>query len=367
MKRSLLLGIPAATLLAGHITAQPALEHLGDLDMAAAAAFITSIAYVNGSAYLVSVDNRRVIKIADVLTKAPVTSLLFQTDQAEGGPLEWIPGSGLLTVDVLAGAAPSGADLVLATGDGYGNNGRIVLIDGDEGTLFAVANSNIGGTGRRYGGAAFWGDASILAIPGNGADFLQLTADYVDIQSDDPGRAFVGSAFIGDNPGAPPDSASRKTVVDPAGVAYTSWNNAFIATPVVIGVARLEADFGSPIDEAEATRTPEWFSIQPVEGASSVQGIGLMEYEGTTWVILCNHADGDLIFIDTADADNNFTVSGDDLDGLDNPADIAVAGLNGNQYLLVAQYEYGDRVSIFGVDGAQLLPETRASGWELYR
>jgi hypothetical protein len=161
--------------------------------------------------------------------------------------------------------------------------------------------------------------------------------------------------------GGPAPVNSRDVAVDQVtGIAYISYNNGTTA-----GIHRI-IDGGTAFDIAGNTNEPAWYSTTMTLAGGTLQGIGLGTIGGTQYAFLALRDDADIHVVATTAAG---TAAGAaqviNATQLVRPADVSLATVGPNQYLLVSQYGgAGNIVSVFGVNGAVL--GTSVSDWTSY-
>jgi hypothetical protein len=316
---------------------------LQDINIGGIEGLPSGIVAVGGDAYVAGFANRRIVKIANVTTSAPVSTNFAGTDDSDDAVngTDWAANTGLVSIDHRAGE-------LMVAGDTFGplNDGMIYHFNATTGAFIRKQAPGLdGGSGIRIAGAAYYGPSNILAQFQAGTNYFQMNS------------TLTSAGFYG----GPAPVNSRDVAVDQVtGIAYISYNNGTTA-----GIHRI-IDGGTAFDIAGNTNEPAWYSTTMTLAGGTLQGIGLGTIGGTQYAFLALRDDADIHVVATTAAG---TAAGAaqviNATQLVRPADVSLATVGPNQYLLVSQYGgAGNIVSVFGVNGAVL--GTSVSDWTSY-
>lgn len=299
----------------------PALTHLSDINVGSHETIPTAITYHDGDAYVAGFEQRRVLSIRDILTTAPSVEILYRSSAADEppGPIEWNTSRGFFTIDF---QEPNRV-LVAGMNGGTTSDGLTILVNSETGEEIVRQAPDINGSPRPVAGAVFYGPSNIVAQQTAGSNYWQFNANL---------DGFTGPAWYQ----GPPPAASRDMAVDPDdGTIYISFNNKYIGDGTSIGIHRILMA-GNEFSLSGNTNDPNWYTTT-VDDSGSAQGIALLDHGGERWVVLALRETGVLRLINTADPSTTLTVEDDHLF---EPAGVAIAERNGDQFVLVTQYHY---------------------------
>jgi len=374
MKRKsfILAGIAGVIGIAGVASAQPALDHLQDIDVSGLETTPIGIAVdpSGSTAFVAGFGQRRVLKIEDFYVDSGGTpSILFRTSDADTppGPFEWNANLGLYTIEYRE--VTGDADQLLVAGhrgtaadaDGYA-----IILNPEDGSVIHQQAPAIGGTGRNIAGATFLNDGRVLTLFTQGSNFLQYNNEI---------SALSGSGFIGGPALSNANLRYRHITTSPSGDVYLSQNDRFVGTGTNAAITRLLNDNGTPQNAANFTAEAEWYTTTITATGGSAQGVSVADIDGTEYAILSLREDSEIHFVNTStgNADLVFTDA-----SLEFPASARVATVEDPespgeflQYLLVSQYGLATGpssvISVYGINGAELVsPATSVNNWNLY-
>ncbi len=360
---SLILAIAGFAGIQSISQSQPSFTKLGDVVVSGLETLPTGIVADGDTAYVVGYNQRRVLKIENVTTSTPSSSILARTDSGDSTPVgsvTWQAGRGLITADLR-----NGTDLLIA-GDAGGGSGQedgySLLLNAADGTLIQQGTQlNFGGD-LRVGHAAFLGTTNIILSQQSGTNFFQANSSL---------SGLTGAGFYGGAAG----STQRFTtdfVAIPGTTAgtdvYVSFNDRAF-TGEVIGIHEYLDDATSPDSFTDNVNTGAWYEVDDnaVIHTSSIGGIGYFDYagDGTEYLILADRGNAQLHLVDRSNPASVTLFNTD----ITLPADATVTTVGGNQYLLVTQTDSpsgNGRITVYGVDGAGFSDTTAVSNWELY-
>ncbi|MEQ8822302.1 MAG: hypothetical protein RLY93_18865 [Sumerlaeia bacterium] len=350
--RNLTLALGAATLLAAPLVAQPSITHLQDITVSGLETTPTGIAVTDaGDAYLAGAEQRRIIKVTDVVTNSPSAVQLVEAtsidDSTTSGPVTWPLFRGLFT----AAYDPTSNTLLFA-GD-QGTDGLAILVDPtDDSTTYQTAMINSGN--RRVAGAEFYGN-NVIAQNTAGTNYWQFNWGLAKL---------TGAGFYG----GPAGGASRDLAVASNGDVLISFNNKFVGDGTSVGIHRMNDDVSFPLSLSGNSNVSNWYT-QTVTNSSSIQGISVFTYLGdsTEYAVLCLAESDEIVLVDVTNPSN--TVSLTDATNLTYPRDAVVHTVGSSQYLVVSNSDdgvIGGRVSVFGIDSATLQGSANVENWNLF-
>lgn len=277
----------------------------------------------SGNAYVAGFSQRRVLKIAGFNGGTPVASVLTTTNATDtpAGPIAWITDTGLFTADF---KAPNRLVVAGDTFDGT-NGGAAIIIDTDTGTILGNSAGVIP-TGEttpfRHAGAAWYG-------PNNLVMQFQAGSNYWFAPNGD----FATASFYG----GPAPGASRDLAVDAAGTIYVSRNNKWVGDGTEVSIHRI-IDTGSDFVLAGNSNEANWFTTT-VANSGSAQGIAVGTIDGVESVLLCLRESGKILRIPTTAATVAPATPVEITHAeIEFPADVTVATVGSEQFLLVTQY-----------------------------
>lgn len=323
---------------------QPTFDLLADVDVSGIDAVATGVTFLNGDAFVVGFGGNKLIRISDVLTDDPTVTEIADAD--DDTDVSFDSGRGLTSITTTS------AGELLVSGD-TGTDGKIFVYDTD-GNLVRQLAQQVGGSDRRIGGAVEIGSGAtegrVLASQvGSGMWTFNPDLD-----------ALAGTSFI---------SVGEGFLRDITLVGTGSGTDIYAST-TASGNDTIQVGTGGDVI-ANGNTADYSFSEFYDFGFSSfnaARGIDLFTYDGDDFIAATTGSeDTEIRFISTDDGTVAFAL--DDTDGIGQSFGVKVVEENGDQFVLIAQSDTDGenaRVSVYGVDGAELIEATAVGSWDLY-
>jgi len=358
-KKIVFAALVAPVALAASAFAQsPTFDKLADISVQSIDSLASDVLVLDGDAYVTGFNNRTLIRIENVLSENPGTPTAIVADMSVDSAETFATGRGPTTIN-----PTQDGNLIVAADTG--SAGTILVYD-TNGTLVREMSADRR-DGRRVAGAIEVGSPNagerrILATQVGGT--LWTFNSAID--------AFAGTAGI--NHGV---SFGRDIVVVPTGAETSDIYISRTGSADENTHDSIRRATGGDVLNLGQTAAydgswTEFYSFG-VRSFNASRGMDLFVYNGENYIATTTGSAGEIRFINTTTGVVDFAIDTD----LEQTFGVRVVENNGDVYVLVSHYvviepgpeppAQGDaRITIFGVDGAELIPEaTSVSDWML--